>query len=500
MTPLALAWVSIAFPSAFFALVFVAGFVGRRFAEDEFSWPKYAAFVVVALGLAVLLVAAKTTWVFLVVAGVLVLWVLIRGALDAQVTSIRERFGFLQLYAALLVVEYSALVRTGALAGTRATAAFSLALDDALSELVLPLSLAARGARPSMGAEALVGSAVDALSANLLSVVALATFALSAFVYTHFAEHATPKVGLSLFPSPVVAAVLWPALLVLSRVLPGDGLPGIVATTAAVFLRPYFVAEGLWVVHRFAARLRIRGALVLGLAALAAVSAGLCQGIALLGLGFHVVRLRAFEPILGDVERSAARPRIRTALAVAAVSSAVFAALGLLDARALARTSPRLAAGGELCDGVKFTTTPAGVLVASEAGSFTIDSDETSLDGSADAACRARGARLCTSDEWMLACVCSYPNESVGGIKLGENDRLVFRVETDARDGTPADVQRLLSGRTEVVSTSLGHAMLLAGPADAFADDSFVDCRTRLVVTEASRLGAASVGAVRCCR
>jgi len=491
--------------ATFFALVFAAGFVGRKLASDgEFSWGRYASWLAVALAGAVLLVASRTTWVFLSVAVLLVLWVLMRAAADAQATTLREKVGFLQLYAALILVQYSAFLRLGVLSGTRASPWFSFVLEDHLAHLVLPL-LSPNGALTWAHPSALVSSVAASLASHLLLAVALSTFGLAAFVYAHFAEHATPKIGLSLLPAPTSGAISFAALSCLAAVA-GDTSLGLVARHAAIFLTPYLVAEGLWVIHRLLVRLKTRAVWTSLLAALSPLSPVLVGTLAAIGWVFHLVRLRAFQPILGDVERSASRPRIRTALIAALASSMVLMLLGAADGAFLRRVSPRLGTGPDVCAAVTFTPSAAGVVVASPTAHFTIDAEETALDASsmdsAAAACAKRDARPCTSDEWTLACVCSYPNESEGGVKVGENDRLVYRVESDRREGggNVLEIHDLLGGKSEVVAPPIARASLIAGPSDSIDDPWTVDCRTRLLATSPGGASVPGMFAARCCR
>jgi hypothetical protein len=123
----------------------------------------------------------------------------------------------------------------------------------------------------------------------------------------------------------------------------------------------------------------------------------------------------------------------------------------------------------------------------------------------AEATCAAKGARLCTSDEWALVCRCSFPNESEGGAKLATNSRMLFRRESERAHATgpgSSEVRGLLTGATERVSTQRGGAaVLLAGAADAVDAPFSVDCRYRGLVTErAIRENAFPFVAARCCR
>ena len=143
------------------------------------------------------------------------------------------------------------------------------------------------------------------------------------------AEHATPEVGLALLPAPTVVAVLFAVLWGVAFVEPSTTVAGLLGVARGHLSHaPFFVAEGVWVVHRLAGRFanadrvggtarRVGGVILPGLAAL----------LATLGWTFHLVRMRAFEPILGDVKRSAARPRLRNAFAITVGMSALFAVL-----------------------------------------------------------------------------------------------------------------------------------------------------------------------------
>lgn len=506
-----LALYCVAAPSAFLALVWGAGFVGRKLGGGEFSWGRYAAWLVGALALGVLCLAATTTWMFLIVSFLLVTWVLLRAAFDAQSTTLREKIGFLQLYAGLCLVEYGAMNRAGTLTGTRAARGFAFAIHDYVGHLVLPVPSSILGGAklPEWAVPgALVGYIADSLSREWLFAVALATFGTAAYAYAYFAEHATPKVGLSLMPSPTVVTISFAAIWVVGRGVPSETPLGLVLALAEIFLAPFFVAEGLWVLYRLAARLRTRPLLVGLLAGAAVVLPFLVAFLAVLGWAFHLVRLRAFEPILGDVQRSAARPRLRTALAVSAGTGVFFGGLALVDGSVQRRASPGLEVHPEICNRVALAATPRGVDVVTPSGRFTIDADETPISGSfesASAACAARGGRLCTSDEWTVACVCTFPNESEGGAKVFANERLVYRVESDqAGTGGPgsADVHHLFAGGSELVLPKIpGGGLLVAGPNDGVPDSWTADCRYRGLVTERTLASeAGGLISVRCCR
>jgi hypothetical protein len=508
MKPLVLAAYCVFAMGGFLGLVAAAAAIGRRAEHtDEFSWVRYAAFVACAAGLEAAIALAPAPWMVALAFALLAAVALVRAAFDAQTKTFAEKAGFLQLYAALLVAQVLLLHRAGGLSGARASAWLSFEIHDHLGHLLLPLPQLARfGAElPGFAEPSSVAFAIgSAFAGHVLLVLALSTFALSAFAYAHFAEHATPNVGLSLLPAPSVATVLFVTVAVLSRVLaaPLRALP----QHAELFLAPYFVAEGLWVVHRMARRLRTRGAWTALLAATALVVPGVAFGLAALGVVFHLVRLRAFQPVLGDLERSAFRPRIGAALGAMSAATLVFVVLALFDRAALARLSPALESAPAVCGNTTLTPEGAGVRFENDRSDFVIDADETSLVPSGPAAaerlCAAHGARLCTSDEWVLACVCSYPNESTGGPKITTNPRLTYRVAAERATPSPdRHVRGLLTGESEVVAGGTNGEVLLAGSSSAVADSWAEDCRYRGRLTEGALEGGASgLIAARCCR
>ncbi len=231
----------------------------------------------------------------------------------------------------------------------------------------------------------------------------------------------------------------------------------------------------------------------------------LAVGLAALGWAFDLVRVRAFEPILGDVKRSESRPRLRSAFTLSLGAAAILALLALADRQALRRASPMIEESSHVCGTTTLVPSSGSVLVSGPGTHYSIDADETPLPApsldAARSACTARGERLCTSDEWYRACVCTYPDESLGGPKVFSNDKIVYRQDGD-RAGATEDVRRLLSGASEVVAPEVrGGAILLAGANDAVDDAWTADCRYRALVTARALEGdVAKVIAVRCCR
>jgi hypothetical protein len=488
-------------------VVYLTGLLGARLTQGDFSWVRYVAWLVGSAFGAVLMLAATTFAVFLTVAIALVLWVLLRAAADAQSTTLREKLGFVQLYAGLSLVEYGAMQHAGMLERTRASSAFTFVLHDYVGQLALPLSGLVARERSARAAADAVGTIADALASHWLLAVALTTFAVSAYVYTYFAEHATPLVGVELLPVPAVVSAIFSVAWLVAAVFPTTSMVGSWAALLAVFFTPFYLAEGIWVVYRFARGVRTRAFWTAVLACASLVSAFLAGLLTVVGLAFHLVRLRAFEPILGDVRRSASRPRLRTAAIASVAASATLGVLGAALGSATAKASPLLGTGPGMCGNLTLTPVKDGVRVDRPGGSFTIDAEEIALgaEGSLDAAaalCEGRHARLCTSDEWYVACVCTYPNESLVGSKTSTNDRLVYRLETDAASGATAGVKDLLGGRSEIVGPrTSGGGVLAAGGNDGVHDAFTVDCRYRAWLTDrALQSTAATHVGVRCCR
>jgi hypothetical protein len=184
--------------------------------------------------------------------------------------------------------------------------------------------------------------------------------------------------------------------------------------------------------------------------------------------------------------------------------------LGAGEAAWLRAASPGLLESPAVCADVTLTASGDGsatVGVSGPGGAFRIDAEETRVPEGADAeaTCRARGARLCTSDEWALACLCSFPNESQGGMQLTSNPRMLFRRDSERAHASgpgASEIRGLLTGAAErVASARPGSVAMLAGPADAVADPFAVDCRYRALVPErALRDNAFPFVAARCCR
>jgi hypothetical protein len=508
MWGLPLAVASCALSCAFLGLLALSGLVARRASGAEFSFVRYAGWLVVLVALGGAVLVARSPWLARGATLAAVLWLLLFAASDGQAQGTRAKIGFLTLYTGLFALAYVTMIRSGAVVGTRASAAFAYALHEAASRLVLPLPLLI-GPAASETPAGLLGVVVHGLADDWVLAVALATFAVAAFAEARLAEHATPKLGALLLPAPTVSAFLLTVLAVLALLakrMPAVATP---ARLGVIWLVPFFVAEGLAVLHRVAAPLRSRKAWLVASAAVSLVSPFVASSFAVLGVVAELVRLRALEPVIGAVHRTAARPRLGLPLAAAFGVPALVLVTSALGRAVVLGLSPHVEAAPEICGAVTFAAAGPVVRVKAPSGSFSIDVEETPVRlpasrATVERACTARGARLCTSDEWATACVCSYANESVGGPKLATNDRLLYRVDSEragARSEGP-EVHALLRGRAEIVSAGAdGAALLLSGPSDAEGDGFTTDCRYRAFVTE-SALEANDWDFVsaRCCR
>jgi hypothetical protein len=289
----------------------------------------------------------------------------------------------------------------------------------------------------------------------------------------------------------------------------------------ALLLAPFYLAESLVLLHRWLRTLRTRTVLLLTLLALAVWAPVLGYVFVLVGWLAQLLRLRELLPFAALVERPIGRPRLGSLLGTTLAMVVLFASSGGLSYAALRHASPKLGAAAEMCGGITSNASWKTRMVSfsSPDGKFSMDVDETALpvpvtdEADLDAACRARGKRLCSSDEWYVACLCTYPRDAQPGVKLGANYFAAARAdkERSARDvGAEAstmssdkqsEVRSLLSGRSEAVSGAPGAAIFVAGPSDQSPDVFAEDCRHRAMVS-ARALGGAGreIAGLRCCR
>jgi len=208
-------------------------------------------------------------------------------------------------------------------------------------------------------------------------------------------------------------------------------------------------------------------------------------------------------------ESSRVRPATIVISGVAAACGALL--LTSLGYAAFASASPLVGAPSKICNDVRRVATERAVEFSSASARFTIDREETAssvaltTQRQAAAICERENKRLCTSDEWYLACLCTYPTESRPGAQTTGNELLAHAVARGRADlqrrNAEAAVYGLLDGRSEVVAPLDDSAVWVAGANDVIRDDRMTDCRYRAALTEPALAenGWAFVG-VRCCR
>ncbi|MCC6900292.1 MAG: hypothetical protein IT377_15035 [Polyangiaceae bacterium] len=438
----------------------------------------------------------------------LTLWVLIGAALEQRGGAARGRLAVLQLYLVLFASAYTYGNALGLWAGGGASVGLRFALVDQLTQIALPLAdrvLAfSRAASPQVATHAVA----DGLARHLVLWVAVAAFALAVYSSAYFARRPLALPGAALLPWPRVVALAFLVLAVAGRFVPSRFAP-----LPAIVLCPLFMTDGAALVHRWSSRLRARGLLLVVLSAALPLVPALAFIAAALGAVSQLLGLRELLPFAALDEAPLRRPRLGAWLVFVVVSSLVVVAGASAAHRGLRRASPLLGAPADICGGgepsVDWDARTATFDLPR--GRVTMDLDETPLDAASPAgACERAGKRLCTSDEWYLACACTYPLELEPGTKTSTLYAFVARADRERRAGAPeprqptlasdkrSELRGLLTGKSEVVSQGAGRAVLLAGPADALRDPWTVDCRHRSFTTE--RALPSQLIAARCCR
>ncbi|MFO0571698.1 MAG: hypothetical protein U0263_39100 [Polyangiaceae bacterium] len=148
---------------------------------------------------------------------------------------------------------------------------------------------------------------------------------------------------------------------------------------------------------------------------------------------------------------------------------------------------------------------------------FSIDVEETPAPPTAESfkslsqVCARQGKRLCTSDEWYVACSAPIRWMPRPGRSGGRTNWSRLGAAEERAAGEPAlgvstrtsekqsEVRWPLAGRSEIVGAELGGAALLAGPNDASNDAWSVDCRARAHLAALALGPVGSIG-VRCCQ
>lgn len=492
-------------------LLLVARRLSDRFGSDEPPLWRLLVWLAVALAGLVGLAFVRNEWLLGAGAVGITAWALVGAGLEARAGSARRRLVVLELYVVLFAATYLYARARGMVDGLRASTAASAALHEQLTAFALPLSELAlsfsNAAQPAWS----IGVLASALSRNLALWLALSSFACAVYAAAYLSRRPLPLPGAALFPYPRAAALAFVALALASELLPVNH-PANLATLA---LCPLFVADGGALLFRWLSRFRARGFLLALLGAVALFSPVPLVLLEALGVVAQLSGLRELLPFVALDETPLRRPRLWSMLLVLGLGALCMAATTAVAARSLRRASPRLGVATEACGATEPSVDWAGRTATFEmpGARFSMDLDETPLAAAAPAEqCESAGKRLCTSDEWYLACACTYPLEVEAGTKSSTLYAFVARAERERQAGAPgpaeptaaadkrSELRGLLTGRSEIVAPASGKGLLLAGPNDTLRDPWTVDCRHRAFLTPAGLGAMSGLAAVRCCR
>lgn len=475
--------------------------------------PLWRALLWLAVSLAALagLFLLGNEWASLAVAVALSAWVFVGTALEQRAGPLRRRLSVLGLYAALFCASVLHLRARGMLDGLSASPALSFALHDQLTQLALPFAERLGAVAPKADPAHAVWLVAGHLSAQLVLWLALSSFGFAVYAAAYLSRRALPLPGAQLFGHPRIVAVAFVVLLLASAFLPRAlGL-------VIVALYPLFVADGGALLSRWLGRLRARGLLFALIGGAAFLWPVVLLAIMALGLLAQLLGLRELLPFAKLDESPLKRPRLSSLGLVLGAASLTMLGGTFVAQRSLRIASPKLGAPTEACGSidpsVDWQARVATFQLATQ--TFSIDLDETSLDAGSDpaAACQRLGKRVCTSDEWYLACACTYPLEVEAGPKSSTLYGFVARAERERAEGPPgprqptttadkrSELRGLITGKSEIVAQSTSKGLLLAGPNDVVRDAWSVDCRHRAFMTPGA-LGSdvGQLAAVRCCR
>lgn len=415
-------------------------------------------------------------------------------------SSRRLRLFFTGVYVAHFTATVTALRYLGALKGGATSQPLDFLIYGAVTESALsPTGLWLRGD----GAATVATQIAELATQHLGFVVGIVSYAVASTAL--FASRPVrPRFGAEpFFASRSLAAVCLAALL-LSRV-PGPAL-GVASWTLA-FLGPVFFFEALSIVHRMARGLESRTVLTIG-CGLAISTTPRAVGFAiLLGAVIHLLQLDRLAAPIASPALQRSRPIRRVAVLLSSGAMALFT-LAWLHSEALRAGSAVFGEPPRMCSHVQATRDRGGTRYESPWLNFAMEDTEARLSGAsnrhaADTACRERGKRVCTSEEWYLACVCRYPTEAAGGVEYTPNSLLAHRVERERAEGKGIGRARprgLLEASTELVENGDKSVVLMAGATSAIASEWMTDCRYRTSVHESVlRSSAWSFVAVRCC-
>ncbi len=514
-----LAFSTVAAALWFASALSVARVVGEKLASERFSPVFWSLWLALIVGGAVGLSRLEIPLLFAGGAWVLGSVLLVGSAVEVRGSEARRKLALVQLYLVGLALVGMLLRARGLLAGASGSAKYVFAVHSLASELLLPLFslFGTRGAEAAAGA---IFWAAQGLSTHLFVVTALSTFACAAFAVAYLAARPLAAPGVDLLPLPSVASLVFLVTLVLTFALPSASTAELLAEFACAALLPFFVAEGLVAANRFLRAVRVRKAFLLLVCSTALLLPSVIVALALLGVAAQLLRLRELLPFNRLADAPLGRPPLAKSVGWFAGFAGLALVSALLEQRALASGSSVLGARADVCGGIETQVSwPEGTVKFSGGPTnFSIDVEESALPrgalgtSAAESACRARGKRLCSLDEWYTACLCTYPVEAESGLKLSTNHALAARAESERGapkpgrasstigEGKQSEVRSLLAERSELVRAASGAGVLLAGPADELEEPFTDDCRYHTLLTpQALATNARDFVGLRCC-
>lgn len=510
---------AVLFLTVFLAVAVGAGaWAGRALARQGLrprAWP--VGWLLGQAGCLAALASARSGWAFVGYEAVLVAWLALGCTLAMTSERPRGATATLGTWLGLFTMGLVFLRWRGIVVDGATTNDYAFVLHDHLGQLVLPVidRIGARPASEGTTSTVLAGT-IEGLRDNLAVLLGLAAWLAAQLVVRQSAPPGR-QAGVRARPG-----LRWDAAVF--------GGVGLAALTHVVAPGPaagwlWFAVRGSLAIHvveglslvRDAVRPLRTGAALTGLLAILALFLGPVAYL-LAGLG-AMRRLAGLEPSARAFPRAAGAGRQALLLPLAG-TVLVLVALGLLSDLYVRRVTPAEARGVGLCEAVRARPEPARDEIVYEGpglATFGLEVHERPVEPEAgeqggltgeEAArrCATAGKRLCTSNEWYLACTCGSASTLPADLawwrprRLFIDEALVQRARRDCpgtHDGpSPAGagscrsdhgVYDLLGGRSELLADRIGGTThLLAGRTTALDEDWMTKCAYRAMVTEES--------------
>lgn len=467
--------------TALYAALFVATLWAARHAADRIApritagWRWWVPSLAVLALTAALARPSNPIELFALVAG-LGGWLMLNAAVELRRPGGRVQLAWAQLYVGLIALMAGQLAGQDYFSEAQGLEArFTWVLRELLGIFTLPWVswLAPSWAEPRLIGE-MYAAATQTLFSELPLLLAAGLHGFAWLAVATLAPTRAPRPGIALLPRSRWSLLVLPFGLFVGLIADhptSSAFDVFIGEAAYAIVVPVYAAQGILLTHQLARPLRARTGIALLLLACFPFLPFVITFLVSLGFLDHLVALRRFGTAPAPTAPLEPAAVLKGGL-VAAVAIAVLAVPG-----ALANTSqgPPFESTPD-CSGVSATPEAGRVRYTAGASSFAIDVDESSFEAGADtthaaaqAACRARGARLCTSAEFDRACYCGYKEAIAGGRQFqssliatcfGEEGEGWSTSHCSSADG----VTNLLSGRVELLADAeRSGAHLIAG-------------------------------------